>query len=107
MLVLIAVIGFSYGGFLGVFPCLTSDYYGTKNVATIYGMVLFGFGVGAVISSFTVAYLSTTNDTWLAFLIAGIAAAAGLVTILFLKAPDMKQNVASDSIPEGESEKIS
>jgi OFA family oxalate/formate antiporter-like MFS transporter len=90
MLVLIAIIGFSYGGFLGVFPCLTSDFYGIKHAATNYGMVLFGFGAGAVVSSFTVGYLGQTKQFSTAFLIAGIAAAVGFVVMLLLKAPKLK-----------------
>ena len=50
MLAFIAIIGFSYGGFLGVFPALTADFWGTRHVATIYGLILLGFGVGAVAS---------------------------------------------------------
>lgn len=91
MLILIAIIGFSYGGFLGVFPALAADYWGTKYVATNYGMVLLGFGVGAVASSYIVAYLSQAKAFSTAFLIAGVAAAIGFVIILLLKAPKIKQ----------------
>jgi MFS transporter, OFA family, oxalate/formate antiporter len=90
MLVLIAVIGFSYGGFLGVFPSLTADFFGTKNVATIYGMILLGFGVGAVASSYTVAYLSASKAFSTAFFIAGAASVIGLIIVSFLKAPKLK-----------------
>ena len=90
MLAIIAVIGFSYGGFLGVFPALTADFWGTRNVATIYGMILLGFGVGAVGSSYTVAKLSATNSFTPAFIIAGIGAVVGLIIISMLKAPKQK-----------------
>lgn len=87
MLAVIAVIGFSYGGFLGVFPALTADFWGGKNVATNYGMVLLGFGIGAVASSYIVAYLSQTKAFSTAFLIAGIAAVVGIVIMSFIKIP--------------------
>jgi OFA family oxalate/formate antiporter-like MFS transporter len=90
MLAFIAIIGFSYGGFLGVFPAMTADFWGTKNVATIYGMILLGFGVGAVASSYIVAYFSTTKEFSTAFTIAGIAAVVGFIIICFLKAPKQK-----------------
>jgi MFS transporter, OFA family, oxalate/formate antiporter len=90
MLAFIAVIGFSYGGFLGVFPALTADFWGTKNVATIYGMILIGFGVGAVASSYTVAYFSASKAFSTAFVIAGIAAVVGFIIITLLKAPKLK-----------------
>ncbi len=90
MLVLIAIIGFSYGGFLGVFPALTADFWGTKNGAQIYGMVLLGFGIGAVASSYTVAYFSKTKSFSTAFMIAAIASAVGVVIIALLKSPAAK-----------------
>lgn len=90
MLAFIAIIGFSYGGYLGVFPALSADFWGTKNAAQNYGMVLLGFGVGAVASSYTIAYFSTIKAFSTAFLIAGIAAFVGFVIILLLKAPKLK-----------------
>jgi len=90
MLVIIAIIGFSYGGYLGVFPALSADFWGIKNAAQNYGMVLFGFGVGAVASSYTIAYFSATKAFSTAFLIAGIAAVVGFAIILMLKPPKLK-----------------
>lgn len=90
MLAFIAVIGFSYGGFLGVFPALTADFWGTKNVATIYGMILLGFGIGAVVSSYVVAYFSAAKAFTTAFVIAAAAAVVGFAIIELLKAPGLK-----------------
>lgn len=90
MLVLIAIIGFSYGGFLGVFPALTADFWGTKHGAQIYGMVLFGFGVGAVASSYTIAYFSKTKAFSTAFIIAAIASVVGIIIISLVKPPKAK-----------------
>lgn len=87
MLVFIAIIGFSYGGFLGVFPALTADFWGTKHGAQIYGMVLLGFGVGAVASSFTIAYFSKTKAFSSAFIIAAIASVVGILIISLVKPP--------------------
>ena len=54
--VLIASIGFFYGGFLSIFPSLTADLFGAKYMATNYGFVLLGFGGGAIISSQSAGY---------------------------------------------------
>ncbi len=90
ILIVFAVVGFSYGGFLGVFPALTADFFGTKYVATIYGMVLLGFGTGAVVSAFIVGELSKTKAFSTAFTIAAIAAGIAFVIVLLLKAPKEK-----------------
>ncbi len=91
MLVIIAIIGFSYGGFLGVFPALTADFWGTKNGAQIYGMVLLGFGVGAVASSYIVAYFSKTKEFSTAFTIAAAASVVGILIISLLRTPRKKE----------------
>lgn len=90
MLVIIAIIGFSYGGYIGVLPVLSADFWGIKNAAQNYGIVLFGFGVGTVASLYTIAYFSTAKAFSSAFLIAGIAAIIRYVTILMLKPPRLK-----------------
>lgn len=90
--VLIGFIGFLYGGFLSTFPAFTADLFGSKYMATNYGMVLLGFGVGAVMSSYIAGYFKNiaANDINLmfpAFLIASIAAVVGILLIAFIKKP--------------------
>lgn len=92
ILVLIAIVGFSYGGFLGVFPALTSDYWGTRNMGVNYGMVLLGFGIGAVASSYVAGYFKDlTGGFTIPFIIASIASFAGAVLIFLLKPPAHKK----------------
>jgi len=106
---LIAVIGFSYGGFLGVFPALTADFWGAKNMGVNYGIVLLGFGVGAIVSSYIAGYYKNLANVKQvvdgvtkvvgtdlkqmqpAFVIASLAAVAGLLLLVFLKPPVRKQ----------------
>ncbi len=91
--ILIGGIGFLYGGFLSNFPAYTADLFGTKYTATNYGMVLVGFGFGAVISSIIAGYYKNIaaqdiNLMFPAFIIASIAAIVGILLILFVKKPD-------------------
>lgn len=88
--VLIGLIGFFYGGFLSNYPSLTADYFGPRNVAFNYGIVLLGFGVGAVVSSYIAGYfrdlaMADINKMFPAFIIASAAAAVGILLIVFLK----------------------
>ena len=88
--ILIACIGFSYGGLLSNFPSLTADLFGSKHMATNYGFVLLGFGAGAVISSQIAGYYKNiaVNDISLmfpAFIIASCCAVAGIIMMLILK----------------------
>ena len=90
--VLIAFIGFAYGGLLSTFPSLTADLFGAKNMASNYGFVLFGFGLGAVISSQIAGYYKNIanvaddiNLMFPAFAIASVCAVAGIIMMLILK----------------------
>lgn len=108
LLVLIAIIGFSYGGLLGVFPVLTAEYWGIKNMGSNYGIILLGFGLGAIISSYIAGYYKNISNivetidgvnkvvgTDLskmqpAFIIASAAAMLGFVLLVALKHPKEK-----------------
>lgn len=89
--VLIACIGFFYGGLLSNFPALTADIFGLKHAATNYGFVLLGFGGGAVISSQIAGHFKNLADTYginamfPAFVIASCCAAAGILMMFILK----------------------
>lgn len=43
------LIGFNYGACLSVFPSITADYYGLKNLGLNYGLVFTAWGVGGLI----------------------------------------------------------
>jgi len=88
--VLIALIGFFYGGLLSTFPSLTADTFGAKHMATNYGFVLLGFGAGAILSSQIAGYyknVAADNISLMfpAFVIASCCAAAGIVMMLVMK----------------------
>ncbi|NLI57227.1 MAG: OFA family MFS transporter [Clostridium sp.] len=88
--VLIACIGFAYGGFLSTFPAYTAELFGTKYNATNYGIVLIGFGIGAVASSVIAGiYKDIAKDDinlmFPAFVIASLAAAVAIIMVFFIK----------------------
>lgn len=94
--VLIGLIGFFYGGFLSTFPSLTADLFGPKHMATNYGMVLLGFGIGAVASSYIAGYYKNVaaQDIALmspAFFIAAGCALVGVLLMLGLKTGTAKK----------------
>ena len=101
--VLIGFIGLFYGGFLSTFPAFTADLFGSKHMATNYGMVLIGFGFGAVISSYIAGYFKNIaakdiNLMFPAFVIAAIAAVIGIILILVVKKPQQPAQGASESL---------
>jgi len=100
LFVLIAFIGFFYGGILGSFPSLTSNMFGAKNMAANYGFVLFGFGAGAILSSqiaghFRNVAIDDINLMFPAFIIGSCCAAAGAIMMLGLKITQQRQGKAA------------
>jgi len=88
--ILIALIGFFYGGLLSNFPSLTADLFGPKHMSTNYGFVLLGFGAGAIISSQIAGYyrnvaINDINLMFPAFVIASCCALIGIVLMTGLK----------------------
>ena len=90
--VLIALIGFFYGGLLSNFPSLTADTFGTKYMSFNYGIVLLGFGTGAIIASQVAGYYNNLAAEAMnidlmfpAFVIASACATLGIVMMLIFR----------------------
>jgi OFA family oxalate/formate antiporter-like MFS transporter len=47
-LVGVSLVGFCFGGFLALYPALTADYFGTKNVGANYGWMFTAYGAGGL-----------------------------------------------------------
>jgi OFA family oxalate/formate antiporter-like MFS transporter len=77
----IAVIAFCYGGYSGIYPVLTADYFGIKNVGSNYGAVMVGFALSAL--CFPIIIKLIQADT-LKFIALASLAVVGAVMVLFL-----------------------
>jgi len=104
--VLMGLIGFFFGGILGTYPAFTADIFGPKNLATNYGFVLLGFGVGAILSSIIAgAFVNIAqeyNDATRiipAFIIAAAGAAVGLALIIILKVMQKRKKMWQSTKP--------
>jgi OFA family oxalate/formate antiporter-like MFS transporter len=87
-MVLIWAISFCYGASAGVFPALTADYYGVKNMGANYGLVMIGFAGAAVLAmSISSIFISVDAVSSFAFIIPVIACVIGIVFMAILKPP--------------------
>ncbi|MCL2560230.1 MAG: OFA family MFS transporter [Turicibacter sp.] len=89
-------IGFCFGGFLGVFPSITAENFGTANLGLNYGILFTAFGVAAVVGPRLAATLfeSTGNHSF-AFVIAIVMSTVALVTMILLSASANKKKPTS------------
>jgi OFA family oxalate/formate antiporter-like MFS transporter len=78
------LIGFNFGGNFALFPTITADTFGTKNVSRNYGWVFLAYGLGGIIGPIMAGKLGDAGMFELAFTICGIAClvAAGIIALV-------------------------
>lgn len=79
VLVLMA-IGLCFGGFMGIFPSITADMFGPKNLGMNYGIIFTAYGAAAFIGPRLAARMKEINngDYTSAFLIAASLSIVGV-----------------------------
>ncbi|MBN1945554.1 MAG: OFA family MFS transporter [Bradymonadales bacterium] len=108
----VSLVGFCFGGFLALFPAVTADYFGTKNVGANYGWMFTAYGAGGLFGPWLapklmkvlteVGYEATqagelvikqfkAGNYMLAFVISGILCILAAGIILIVKAPKAKE----------------
>jgi OFA family oxalate/formate antiporter-like MFS transporter len=78
------VVLMCYGGGFGTMPAFTADYFGSKNVGPIYGLMLTAWGFASVFGPLLIAYMRQANGTYRGALhtIAGIMAVSLLLPLI-------------------------
>lgn len=59
-----ALVGFSYGANLALFPSTTQEYFGTANYGVNYGLVFTAWGVGGVFGSMTAGTIVDSTGSY-------------------------------------------
>ena len=81
------LIGFNFGGNFALFPTITADTFGTKNVGQNYPFVFLSYGVGGILGPMLGGRLGDLGNFGLAFTITGVAVLIGTVLTILLKPP--------------------
>jgi OFA family oxalate/formate antiporter-like MFS transporter len=80
------IVGLTFGGFLALYPAITADFYGTKNLGINYGIIFTAYGAGAVLGPLMAGYFKTFANSYVpAFYVAGSLAFVGIILALFVK----------------------
>lgn len=80
----LAAIAFCFGGFLAVFPTITSEFYGLRHLGSNYGIVYQAYGLAALIGPIIVANTGGLKPT---FMIAALFSIIGAGLTLLVKEP--------------------
>ncbi len=77
------LIGFNFGGNFALFPTITADTFGSKNVGQNYPFVFLAYGVGGILGPILGGMMGDIGNFPMAFTISGIAVLIGtLLTII-------------------------
>jgi MFS transporter, OFA family, oxalate/formate antiporter len=84
MTIVAFVVLMCYGGGFGTMPAFAADYFGSKNVGPIYGLMLTAWGCASAVGPLLIAYMrqSTGSYSGALHVIAGVMAISALVPIL-------------------------
>ncbi|WFD11895.1 OFA family MFS transporter [Tepidibacter hydrothermalis] len=82
----LAGITFCFGGFLAVFPTITGEFFGIKNLGANYGVVYQAYGVAALVGPIIVSNVGGLKPT---FLIAAVLAILGAILTFIVKPPTL------------------
>ncbi len=80
----LAGVSFCFGGFLSVFPTITGEFYGIKNLGSNYGLVYQAYGIAALVGPIIVANVGGLKPT---FMISAVLAIIGGAMTFIVKAP--------------------
>ncbi len=89
-----SLVGFNYGGIFALFPAITADYFGNKQVGRNYGWVFTAYGLAGIAGPLLAGIFKDSAATgsdpkvWMApFIIAGAACLLGALIMTFTHAP--------------------
>ncbi|MBN1439750.1 MAG: OFA family MFS transporter [Anaerolineales bacterium] len=58
----ISVVGLCFGGYLALYPAMTADFFGTKNIGANYGWMFTAYGAGGIAGPYLAAALMRVVD---------------------------------------------
>jgi MFS transporter, OFA family, oxalate/formate antiporter len=89
-----------YGGGFGTMPAFTADYFGSKNVGPIYGLLLTAWGSASAFGPLLIAHMRQSSGSYTSGLhvIAGIMAVSVILPIL-VSPPKSTAAVSRSSSP--------
>jgi OFA family oxalate/formate antiporter-like MFS transporter len=93
------VILMCYGGGFGTMPAFAADYYGSKNVGPIYGLMLTAWGFASAFGPLLIAYMRQASGTYRGALhvIAGVMAASIILPFVVRPPRPAEEKTAAQS----------
>jgi MFS family permease len=85
--------GFSYGGLVPLIPAIDSEFFGTKNLGAIIGIIGIGASISGALGPFLGAYIfDLTGSYYPAFLLGAVATVFAAILAIPAKKPERERN---------------
>ena len=86
-----AIVGFSYGACLSLFPSTCADYWGTRNLGLNYGILFTAWGVGGVFGPILAGKIADASGNYnMAYTISASLMILAAILTFFTKAPERR-----------------
>lgn len=89
------IIGFNFGGNFALFPALTADYFGNKNLGNNYGWMFTAYGIAGILGPQLAGWFKDSASgsgapvVWMTpFIIAGVACVVGAIIMVVTNPPN-------------------
>ncbi|HSW35541.1 MAG TPA: OFA family MFS transporter [Candidatus Limnocylindrales bacterium] len=83
-----AIVAFAFGGMLTIFPTLTANYFGVKNLGVNYGLVFTAWGGGGVFGPLLGGLVRDLTGTFaVAYIISAVLSLVGVILAATMKSP--------------------
>jgi OFA family oxalate/formate antiporter-like MFS transporter len=80
-------VGFQFGGNMSLFPLLSAEYFGTRNLGANYAAIFTGYGLGGLVSVFAGQIWDYTHSYFWAFIPAAAALLLTMGLAIILRPP--------------------
>ncbi len=96
-----AFVAFAFGGMLSLFPAITCDYFGVKNLGVNYGLVFTAWGAGGVFGPLLGGMVRDATGAYgAAFAVSAVLSALGIIITTVIKPPNQAA-AKKDPVPVG------
>src|SRR4029450_7507418 len=91
-----------YGGGFGTMPAFAADYFGPKNVGSVYGLMLTAWGVAGIVGPTLIARIRESTGAYsnALYVISGIMLVSAIIPFI-VRPPLSQQEAAVEHRPAG------
>ena len=91
-----AIYTLGYGGVAPLIPALAGEYFGTRQIGSIFGVLTIAYTSGAAIGPLVAGYIfDITGSYYIAFLYAGVVMVVALILSLALRLPKLESEIVA------------